>query len=517
MRTRKAPPAGLIGMYVIQIWPFHHPYAARTWTLAEWQGYAKGLQSLGYNTLMIWPMLETMPDPLLPSDRAQIEKLQQVIDLLHDELEMHVYLALSPNVAVVNEAARVAAFEQRHFYPSTRLINPGDRAAVDAMLRRREQLLAPLAQADGVVIIDSDPGGYPGSTNREFVDLLVGHWTMLDRLRPGTELVYWMWQGWEPTGNYYATGNPPPPSEAAFLETLTLLAEAEPEPWGLLVECGLWDSARRAIDAAPRGVSDRAIALCYGRIELEPAFPMTNFGSDAAYHAGCARLSRGVMGNAQTHCIQLPNTFAFARGALGQAAPTNADYVAFADRLIVGQGQTLMAAWTALAGTDSAIMRQVAAELEGMAGAPLKTGDLRGLLFGSPERFVDDLVLQLRMKAAYHELALAVEHSYAVTSALAAFLAATECWQRQHGYQCWWPGQDRLQGIDQAWPGLDQVLRALQSAPVDHVLNSFPPAEGHPGVTPFERIKYAFENFETYTSQLIEALRQTLAERRRER
>ena len=54
------------------------------------------------------------------------------------------------------------------------------------------------------------------------------------------------------------------------------------------------------------------------------------------------RRPAGVMGNAQTHCVQLPNTFAFARGATGKPV-TEADYVAFADDLIVGQGQTIVA------------------------------------------------------------------------------------------------------------------------------------------------------------------------------
>src|ERR1700722_13296847 len=57
-------PEKIIGMYVHQHWPYNHPYAARTWTLEYWRVYADGLHRLGYNTFLIWPMLETMPDPL---------------------------------------------------------------------------------------------------------------------------------------------------------------------------------------------------------------------------------------------------------------------------------------------------------------------------------------------------------------------------------------------------------------------------------------------------------------------
>lgn len=58
----------MIGMYVHQHWSYNHPYAARTWTLEDWKGYLDGLKKLGFNTVLIWPVLETMPDPLTKSD-----------------------------------------------------------------------------------------------------------------------------------------------------------------------------------------------------------------------------------------------------------------------------------------------------------------------------------------------------------------------------------------------------------------------------------------------------------------
>ncbi len=73
----------VVGMYVHQHWPYNHPYAARTWTLEDWRGFAGGLKQLGYNTIMIWPMLEIMPDPLTPSDVASLEKHARVMDMLH--------------------------------------------------------------------------------------------------------------------------------------------------------------------------------------------------------------------------------------------------------------------------------------------------------------------------------------------------------------------------------------------------------------------------------------------------
>ena len=49
------PSAGskLVGMYVHQHWPYNRPYAARTWTIEDWRGYADGLTKLAGN---FWPL-----------------------------------------------------------------------------------------------------------------------------------------------------------------------------------------------------------------------------------------------------------------------------------------------------------------------------------------------------------------------------------------------------------------------------------------------------------------------------
>ena len=82
--------APILGMYVHQHWAYRHPYAARTWTLEDWRGYAGGLRRIGYDTVMIWPMLETMPDPPTASDRDSVERVAAVIGMLHDmQIKVH--------------------------------------------------------------------------------------------------------------------------------------------------------------------------------------------------------------------------------------------------------------------------------------------------------------------------------------------------------------------------------------------------------------------------------------------
>ena len=212
---------------------------------------------------------------------------------------------------------------------------------------------------DGVAIIDSDPGGYPGSTNAEFVNLLLAHRKMFDSLRPGIELVYWNHVGWPAYGRWYQTGKFNFGTEEEFVEALTLLKQNDPKPWGI---------ANGLKYAEKVGVADKVISFNYGRIEGEPSLPMTRFDVAGACEAGKSKGPRGVMGNAQTHCVQLPNTFAFARGATGKPIARE-DFVRFAEDLIPGQGELIVQGWESLESGYTAAMRVAADRLDQLPGS----------------------------------------------------------------------------------------------------------------------------------------------------
>lgn len=478
----------MLGMYVHQHWAYNRPYAARTWTLGDWRGYAEGLRRLGYDTLMIWPMLETMPDPPTESDRRSVERTAAVIDMLHGELSMRAILVLAPNVAARDGEAARTTFEDRPFFRCDLRIDPADPAALAALIRRREGLLAPLAAMDGLAVIDSDPGGYPGSNNREFVRLLVEHRRMLDRLRPGIRLLYWCFAGWEAYGRYYATGRFAWGPDGETADCIRLLAGEAPEPWGLI--------GPRREAAAAAGCRERLTAFPYGAIEGEPAFPLTGFGGTAACEAGRRADPCGVMGNAQTHCVQLPNTFAFARGARGLPLGES-DYTAFAEDLLPGRGERVMEGWKALAGEEPGAMEDRAEDLLRRAGGTLRTGPLRGLLFGDGSRFLADLSMMLSMKASLLRLRREVDaparDAGRTRDALGAFAEAASAWQGTHGYANHWP-----------WPLLQETLGMLGNPLVAGALRQGYDGEGE---SAFDRVKDGFARMETYSVGLLEAVR----------
>jgi hypothetical protein len=483
-------PGNLVGMYIHQHWPYNYPYAARTWQVADYRSYCGGLKALGYNSVMIWPVLETMPSPLTPSDRACLKKIASVIDTLHNELGMRVYIALCPNVSAKDDEARKSAFEQRHFFYCDTRVNPGDPAALAQLIERRRELFRPLAQVDGVVIIDSDPGGYPGSTNAEFVNLLLAHRKMFDSLRPGIELVYWNHVGWPAYGRWYQTGKFNFGTEAEFVEALTMLKQADPKPWGI---------ANGLKYAEKVGLEAKVVSYNYGRIEGEPSMPMTRFDVAGAYEAGKSKGPRGVMGNAQTHCVQLPNTFAFARGAAGKPIARE-DFVRFAEDLIPGQGELIVQGWESLDSTNTAAMRALVERLGQQQGKELKGGPLNGLLFNHPRRFVSDLSCMLWLKAAFRDYVVASESGKGVKPALDGFVRALSLWQSRTGYQNVWD-----------WPKLAESLGQLHSPAVDKLIRrDILNPVNEEGATPFEKVANSLRHSETFTPDLIQALRETL-------
>ena len=496
--------AKLLGMYVHEGWPYNHPYAARTWTVADWRAYGDGLRRLGFNTMILWPAIEIMPDPLTESDRQHLERTGEAVDILHRELGFRVYITLCPNFIPHNGIAAKYEFESRPLFGSTTFLNPADNAAVNAMLERRERLLRGMAKMDGLVLIDSDPGGYPGSTNEEFANLLHQHRQMLDRIRPGIELVYWMHVGWQAYSRYLATGEFQwgKPEEAEDL--LSRLKKMKIDPWRITIHT--YDEPPNGTNlelATKMGVAASSLAFNYGALEAEPSFPMTNFGGDAAYKAGQFAAPGGVVGNAQTHCVQLPNTFALASGGKGEALPSEKDYLEFADQLIPGRSEVIVEGWKALSGIDSGQMRNAAQRLEALQSGSLEGGTLKGLLFNDAPRFIADLAMELKLKAAFEDFVAATEKGAGVKPALRVFVDAADAYQKRTGYQCVW-----------GWPKLSQALRSLKSAKIDAIVNeddlmsdSFPKK---PGDADHNRYLDGLRRLEVSTPQLIAAMKEAL-------
>jgi len=486
----------MLGIYVHQHWSYNHPYAARTWTLDDWTGYLDGVKKLGYNSVLIWPMLETIPDPMTPSDQANLDKISKVIDIAKKQFKLNVSIVFCPNISPKSEIGRKYTFEERPFFHTDDRVDPGDPVAFGKLMAWREKLFRPLANADGLFIIDSDPGGYPGSTNLEFAYILTAHRRMLDRLRPGIEIYYWAHFGWESYCRFYSTGELVQGRPEEVQEAMKLIDKQHIEPWAV-ASSGFGPHVGDSID-----MGDRVVAFNYGAIEGEPSFPLTLYGGDRAYNGGKDAGQRGVFGNVQSHCLQLPNTFAFSRGA--QGLPTDkADYIAFANELIKGKGAVIVEGWEALQGEDSKRMDRAAKQLTALLKKPLELGEFRGLLFGDGKRFVEDLVIQLQVLSSLQQFNYAVNHypktDKQVRETFEKFVGHIEIWQKRHGYSNHW-----------YWPTMIEALKKLDAEPINETMATLTWLSEE-GETPFEKVKNGLARLEDYSPRLIAAMKQTLA------
>jgi hypothetical protein len=340
--------------------------------------------------------------------------------------------------------------------------------------QERYGYLEGVANADALAIIDSDPGGYPGSTNADLIRLLARHRKLLDRLRPGIELIYWMHFGWEAYSRHYADGRSYRGTDEEHSEMLRRLRTLNPEPWGL---------ANGLPYAEKLGLAGKVTAFNYGRIEREPSFPLTAFTPERAHSAGSLPAARGVMGNAQTHCVQLPNIFAFAQGARGRSVARE-EFTRFAEDLIPGIGQAIVQAWEALGSANSTALLSAAQRLQSLRGKTFIAGPLKGLLFGDPDRFMDDLQAMVELKAAGQGFI-----DRPSRNRLSPLVTALKKWQQRTGYM------NRF-----AWPELEAALLKFEP----RLASVFNPELK--AATPFQRVAESFALVETETPRLLEAL-----------
>ena len=97
--------------------------------------------------------------------------------------------------------------------------------------------------------------------------------------------------------------------------------------------------------------------------------------------------------------------------------------------VVLGGGITgLAAAWEAMGAANSAPQRAAAATIAGAKG-PFRQGRCSGLLFGDPQRYVQDLAMQLEFRADMLDFAAAVRRGAEWKQPLQALHASWSAWQ----------------------------------------------------------------------------------------
>ena len=422
LNLRERPRFHLRGMYGHTAWVYNHPFAVRSWRLEDWQRYIDLLAYLRINLLQIWVPISIMAVPLSSADRDYLDMFRAVVDYAKEERGFsQVWVGAAANdVGLVGGSKTPVSLRQYYDRSVRALRNPGVPAQMNDIVASRRVLYEAVPNADGYWIIDSDPGGWPGSSSREFTKILLASRKLLDQMsrkRNRTRLIYWVWCGW---GNGagrrqrahggrrrpWHLGRVTPADKEANIRSVLgqWRRSARRRPLTLLA-CRNGDLSL----IASAGAASRTIYFPYGVVEREPNPPYTalRFTEARAAFEHAAKPARlcGVMGNTQTPLVQLPNLWLFSRLAWDagyRRSPTGKVLLDLARNVYPRSATELARGWRRLENDDAAGAHRQAVLLRklhrsGQLGA---AGALGRCLVQNGQWLVENLAEQLDVHAA---------------------------------------------------------------------------------------------------------------------
>jgi len=322
------------GFYLHAAWKYEYPYSVRTWSRENYDQMFHLLKRLGFDTVMLWPVVEAVPMPISDADAKAVRGFRSTItDAQRAGLEC--WLVYCPAVTCRPEIA-TRPWRERSLYAFMETARLDTPAQAEPWLSHRAQMLRILNNADGYVTIDGDPGGYPGAKPADFLRVFLEDRRTIDRwgTQPSRQkLVPWIWSGWGTKGVWQE------PIEPFVQAELELLQQRLPEPAEFLIgqcrspQACCWKNVKAAekLDLAPRSTM-----LCYESVEYEPSAPASKIQFDeirATLRDGRAFVgqSRGLFCNSETPLLVLPNVYFFARGAADPAYLEKSDEVVLRD------------------------------------------------------------------------------------------------------------------------------------------------------------------------------------------
>ena len=440
LRITDRPHFGLRGMYAHLHWQYNHPYALRSWSLQDWKRYIDLLAYMKVNLFQIWTMAAICPNPLSSGDEAYLEKYHEVVKYAREMRGMEVWPGECANN--VAESDFGAPIEHREYFQVEVLKNPADPKQLREIMDNRANMYRLIDNGDGYWIIDSDPGKWKGSPSSELADIFAGNRELIDRYAEkgrDAKLIYWVWQGW-------GSGTP----RENWRATIEGIRDKVHEPWWL-TPC----NADHLALVSEMGYLNKSVFFPYGYIEPEPSNPLTHVKFDllretvalALKHPGLA----GIMGNAQTPFVQLPNVFYLAECAWNPETTKLSDeeILRRLARLVFPAAEDeLTEGWLALSAGGSDRALEIGRKLESLAaedklGLPGPGGRF---IFPDPKIIVTDLALLLKVHGCaekVRELVDANKDEAEVQDAVLTYLSAVLEWQARTG----WHGC-RVDGVD---------------------------------------------------------------------
>jgi hypothetical protein len=404
---RNKPSFPLRGIH-LNGWPLKYPYAFRAWKEEDWKRFVDIAWAQRINLFYLWPFMEIIPLPLSKEDEAYLQEVRRVVDYAQNQRGMEVWIMQSANRVGVSDCGSSDPRFRTYWVMGEcqKDMNPADPQDFAKILEHFEALYKNVNNAEGFCMIDSDPGGWPGSPLSDQTKIFNGARKLLDQYNlngPKTKLIDWMWIGW---GRHF-TGEDR--GGVAFMEdTIQNFKKDLREPWQLI--SGLSEYLE---SAESESVLNKTIFLQYGAIEAEPAFPATNLGFDPVQKvfeiADKYPELEGIMGNNELMSLQFPRTFYFFNTAWDRSYTKRSEdevLLQLGEQLYPDHKELIKTAFLALREEDPAKVKSALEDIsklvkDGNAGRP---GAIGRLLF--PDRLAVARNLQLQLDIRYARQAL---------------------------------------------------------------------------------------------------------------
>lgn len=362
------------------------------------------LKHLGYTTVMLWPTPETAPLPLSAEDASTLGGYRPVIeDAKTAGLEC--WFTYCPNV-ISKDEVRALPWKDRSLYASTQVVRLDNETKTKSYLEHRQSVLRLVDNADAYVVIDGDPGGYPGAPIEEYLRILKSD----QQAVPGKRIIPWLWSGWgrdTTTKGFWSA--PVAPPVRASLEALKKEMPGEFELLPGRSHREGWANGREPVaETEKAGLISRSTIMCYEAIEFEPTQPACVLQFDIIrqvlkQESQLSSTAQGVFGNSQTAALVLPNLYFFARGAADFSYLDKPEREVLADlaRELGDTEGVLISAWSCL----KLSLAELPADLAGkVRGLKLDT-DFANSIPGGPQRYVEIIATQVQSRRQLLETA----------------------------------------------------------------------------------------------------------------
>ncbi len=424
-----------VGFYIHGGWLFDYPFAPRSWQRGDYSGMFSLLKKMGYDTVMLWPLLEAIPMPLTVADRGALTNFRPVIQDGRDA-GLRTWLAFCPNLTTVPSIGALP-WQQRNPYPYMRIIRFDGSQEASEYLAHRRALISIVNNADGYVTIDGDPGGYEGAKAQDFVNLLLGDQESLRQFgahASDQQVIPFAWSGW---GQKHPWAESIEPYIRAELE---MTSHQLVEPWALMagrLETSDGDGRTNMRLVQEYGLGSRSMLMFYQVIEPEPIGPSTDLKlqdirrvfleETALYGAGAS-----IMGSAQQPIMKLPGIYFFCRIAKDPSYMNKSDDEVLQDvaAFLGGPADLLLPAWKCL----DLSLNQISADLPTKLRSAKLTTDAASLIPGGTALYLDLLAAHVESRRGMLT-AMALPHTNDA-EATAAVVGGVEAfvgwWNRHH-------------------------------------------------------------------------------------